>query len=236
MFEKFKTGNPIWVYYVDIDSGANLIVPQLLRGRIGEDYHVDQKKFPNYAYVKTDGDPTGNFDMTQRSIKLFYRKKSWGEVQNIDMYLKLEAPTVIYDTAEGMPVGQPLPQDIIIKAFQRVATKDGQFWYEIGADQWIKYEKMHVVDNPFADEKKIPSRLENQLTVLRLNNVKATIDYIPGKAIDVYDAPYGNRVDKVADGQEVTLTSKLSDDQLTWYAIGDNRYISGNYVKIDEQE
>ncbi|WP_367329537.1 hypothetical protein [Limosilactobacillus sp.] len=45
--------------------------------------------------------------MTQRSIKLFYRKKSWGEVQNIDMYLKLEAPTVIYDTAEGMPIGQP---------------------------------------------------------------------------------------------------------------------------------
>ncbi len=236
MFEKFKTGNPIWVYYVDIDSGANLIVPQLLRGRIGEEYHVDQKKFPNYDYVKAEGDLTGSFDMTQRSVKLYYRKQSWGEVQDIDMYLELEAPTVVYDTVEGMPVGEPLPQDIIIKAFQRVATKDGQFWYEIGADQWIKYEKMHVVDNPFASEKKIPSRLENQLTVFRLNNVKAIIDYIPGKSIDVYDAPYGNRVDKIHDGQEVTLTNKLSDDQLTWYAIGDNRYVSGNYVKIDEQE
>ena len=236
MFEKFKTGNPIWVYYVDIDSGANLIVPQLLRGRIGEEYHVDQKKFPNYDYVKAEGDLTGSFDMTQRSVKLYYRKQSWGEVQDIDMYLELEAPTVVYDTVEGMPVGEPLPQDIIIKAFQRVATKDGQFWYEIGADQWIKYEKMHVVDNPFASEKKIPSRLENQLTVFRLNNVKAIIDYIPGKSIDVYDAPYGNRVDKIDDGQEVTLTNKLSDDQLTWYAIGDNRYVSGNYVKIDEQE
>ena len=236
MFEKFKTGNPIWVYYVDIDSGANLIVPQLLRGRIGEEYHVDQKKFPNYDYVKAEGDLTGSFDMTQRSVKLYYRKQSWGEVQDIDMYLELEAPTVVYDTVEGMPVGEPLPQDIIIKAFQRVATKDGQFWYEIGADQWIKYEKMHVVDNPFASEKKIPSRLENQLTVFRLNNVKAIIDYIPGQSIDVYDAPYGNRVDKIDDGQEVTLTNKLSDDQLTWYAIGDNRYVSGNYVKIDEQE
>ena len=236
MFEKFKTGNPIWVYYVDIDSGANLIVPQLLRGRIGEEYQVDQKKFPNYDYVKAEGELTGTFDMTQRNIKLFYRKKSWGEVQDIDMYLELKAPTVVYDTVEGMLVGQPLPQDITIKAFQRVATKDGQFWYEIGADQWIKYEKMHIVDNPFEGEKKIPSRLENQLTVLRLNNVKATIDYIPGKAIDIYDAPYGNRVDKIDDGQEVTLTNKLSDNQLTWYEIGDKRYVSGNYVKIDEEE
>ena len=32
MIDKFKTGNPIWVYYNDIDSGANLTVPQLLRG------------------------------------------------------------------------------------------------------------------------------------------------------------------------------------------------------------
>lgn len=238
MFEQFKTGNPIWVYYVDIDSGANLIVPQLLRGRIGQAYQVDKKKFPNYNYVEAEGDLTGTFDMTQRNVKLFYRKQSWGEVQNIDMYLALEAPTVVYDTVAGMPVGQPLPQDITIKAFQRVATKDGNFWYEIGADQWIKYEKMHVVDNPFVDQQnQIPSRLENQLTVLRLNNVKATIDYVPGRAVDVYDAPYGNQVDKLADGQEVTLTGKLSDnDQITWYEIGPKRYVSGNYVKIDELE
>ncbi len=235
MFEKFKTGNPIWVYYADIDSGANLIVPQLLRGLIGEEYQVDKKKFPNYNFVKVEGDLTGTFDMTQRNVKLFYRKQSWGEVQDINMFLKLEAPTVIYDTVEGMPVGQPLPQDIIIKAFQRVATKDGQFWYEIGADQWIKYEKMHVVDDPFNNNQDIPSRLENQLTVLRLNNIKATVDYIPGKSVDVYDAPYGNQVNKIDDGQEVTLTKRLSDsDELTWYEIGPKQFISGNYVKIEE--
>ena len=237
MFEQFKTGNPIWVYYVDIDSDANLIVPQLLRGRLGEEYQVDQKKFPNYDFVKSTGKLSGTFDMTQRNVKLFYRKHSWGEVQDIEMYLALDAPTVIYDTVAGMPVGQPLPQGITIKAFQRVATKDGEFWYEIGSDQWIKYKKMHVVDNPFGNKEKIPSRLANQLTVLRLNNVKATIDYIPGKSVDVYDAPYGNPVDKVADGQPVTLIGKMSDnDQLTWYEIGPKKYISGNYVKIEEEE
>ncbi len=237
MFEQFKTGNPIWVYYIDIDSGANLIVPQLMRGLVNEEYQVDKKKFPNYNFVKAEGDLTGTFDMTQRSVKLYYRKQSWGEVEDINMFLALEAPTTVYDAVEGMPVGRPLPQDITLKAFQRVATKDGQFWYEIGADQWIKYEKMHVVEDPFAGKHEIPSRLENQLTVLRLNNVKATIDYIPGKAVDVYDAPYGNQVTKIPDGQEVTITGKLSDnEELTWYEIGPKQYVSGNYVKIEEDE
>ena len=237
MFEQFKTGNPIWVYYIDIDSGANLIVPQLMRGRIGEEYRVDKKQFPNYNYVKATGALTGTFDMTQHNVKLYYRKESWGEVQNMNMFLALEAPTTIYDAVAGMPVGQPLPQDITIKAFQRVATKDGQFWYEIGPDQWIRYEKMHVVDDPFAGKHVIPSRLENQLTVLRLNNIKATIDYIPGKAVDVYDAPYGNQVTKIPDGQEVKLIGKLSDnDQLTWYEIAPKQYVSGNYVKIDDED
>lgn len=237
MFEQFKTGNPIWVYYIDIDSGANLIVPQLMRGLVNEEYQVDKKKFPNYNFVKAEGDLTGSFDMTQRSVKLYYRKQSWGEVEDINMFLALEAPTTVYDAVEGMPVGRPLPQDITLKAFQRVATKDGQFWYEIGADQWIKYEKMHVVEDPFAGKQEIPSRLENQLTVLRLNNVKATIDYIPGKSVDVYDAPYGNQVSKIPDGQEVTITGKLSDnEELTWYEIGPKQYVSGNYVKIAEDE
>ena len=235
MLDKFKTGNPIWVYYTDIDTNENLAVPQLLQGYIGQEYQVEQKEFDNYRFIKSEGDLNGTFDMNPRSIHLYYRKDNWGEVQDIEMYLRLDDNTPVFDSPNGMQVGTPIPEGIVIKAFYRVATKSGEFWYEIGSDQWIKYEKMHVVDNPFEGEKKIPSRLENQLTVLRLNNVKATIDYIPGKSVDVYDAPYGTPVDKVDDGQEVTLTSKLSDDQLTWYEIGDKRYVSGNYVKIDEE-
>lgn len=238
MFEQLKTGNPIWVYYVDIDSGANLIVPQLLRGRIGQEYQVEKKKFPNYRYIKTVGDLSGTFDMTQRSTKLFYRKQNWGEVQNIEMYLALDAPAAVYDTVEGMPVAQPLPQDITVKAFHRVATKDGQFWYEIGPDRWVKYDKMHTVDNPFdPHHEKIPSRLEKQLTTLPLHKVKGRIDYIPGKSVDVYDAPYGNPVSKIEDGQEVVLIGKLSDgEEITWYQLGPDRYVSGNYVKIEDPE
>lgn len=238
MFEQFKTGNPIWVYYIDIDSGANLVVPQLLRGRLGQAYQVAKKEFPHYRYVKTEGQTTGTFDMNQRNVRLFYRKKKWGEVQAIEMFLKLDAKTVIYDTVNGMPVGQPLPPDIIIKAFHRVATKNGEFWYEIGSNQWIKYDQMHVVDDPFTGKnEKIDSRLAKRLTVLPLHDVPASVDYIPGKAVDIYDQPYGNAIDKIEDGKEITLTGKLNDNnEITWYQIGPNRYISGNYVKIASEE
>lgn len=107
MIDKFKTGNPIWVYYNDIDSGANLTVPQLLRGFIGQEYQIEQKQFPNYRYVKTEGETKGTFDMRQRIVHLFYRKQNWGEVQSIEMYLHLDAPTQVFDTAGGMPVGAP---------------------------------------------------------------------------------------------------------------------------------
>ena len=51
MADSFKTGNPIWVYYTDIDTGANLRVPQLLRGFVGTPFHIVELKFPNYRFI-----------------------------------------------------------------------------------------------------------------------------------------------------------------------------------------
>lgn len=78
MIDKFKTGNPIWVYYNDIDSGANLTVPQLLRGFIGQEYQIEQKQFPNYRYVKTEGETKGTFDMRQRIDSPFLSEAELG--------------------------------------------------------------------------------------------------------------------------------------------------------------
>ena len=238
MIDKFKTGNPIWVYYNDIDSGANLTVPQLLRGFIGQEYQIEQKQFPNYRYVKTEGETKGTFDMRQRIVHLFYRKQNWGEVQSIEMYLHLDAPTQVFDTAGGMPVGVPLPADITVKSFHRVATKNGQFWYEIGADQWIKYDQMHVVDNPFnQDIRKEKSKLINNLTVIPLKNVHAKVDYLHNKSINVYDAPYGNKVAEIPNGETITLIGKLNDnDEITWYQVGRKKYITSNYIQIEYPE
>lgn len=74
MADSFKTGNPIWVYYTDIDTGANLRVPQLLRGFVGTPFHIVELKFPNYRFIKADGQLNGSFDMQPHSVHLYYRR------------------------------------------------------------------------------------------------------------------------------------------------------------------
>lgn len=238
MLDKFKTGNPIWVFYTDIDTSENLIVPQLMQGFMGQEYAVDQKQFDGYRFVKSDGDLQGTFDSQQHNVHLYYRKDNWGEVQDIEMYLRLDANTTVFDAPNGMPVGAPIPEGITIKAFHRVATKSGEFWYEIGSDQWIKYDHMEVVENPFkAEDQEFQSKLAQNMSVIPMKPVKATIDYLPHRSIDVYDAPYGEKVNELPNGQIITIYGKMSDNgEITWYKVGDNQFITSNYVKLEEQD
>ena len=232
MEDKFKTGNPIWVYYTNIDTGENLVVPQL-----NEEYSIDQKQFDGYQFVKSEGELTGKFDNKPHSVHLYYRDKNWGEVESIEMYLHLDAPTPVYDMPNGMPVGTPFPEDIVLKAFHRVATKSGEFWYEIGSDQWIKYDQMSVVDNPFkAEDEKFQSKLADNMSVIPIQKTKAVIDYLPNRSIEVYDKPYGEQVGELKDGQEITITGKMSDNgEITWYEVGDQQFITGNYVRLEDE-
>ena len=231
MEDKFKTGNPIWVYYTNIDTGENLVVPQLLRGYLNEEYSIDQKQFDGYQFVKSEGELTGKFDNKPHSVHLYYRDKNWGEVESIEMYLHLDAPTPVYDMPNGMP------EDIVLKAFHRVATKSGEFWYEIGSDQWIKYDQMSVVDNPFkAEDEKFQSKLADNMSVIPIQKTKAVIDYLPNRSIEVYDKPYGEQVGELKDGQEITITGKMSDNgEITWYEVGDQQFITGNYVRLEDE-
>lgn len=238
MDEKFKTGNPIWVYYTNIDTGENLMVPQLLRGFMGDHYSVEKKQFDGYQFLKNEGELQGQFDSHPHSIHLYYRNQNWGEVEAIEMFLHLDDVTRVYDRPNGMQVGTPFPADIILKAFQRVATKTGEFWYEIGSDQWIKYDKMTIVDNPFkAEDEEFQSKLADNMSVIPMKKTKAVIDYLANKSIDVYNRPYGDKVGELADGKEITISGKMSDNgEITWYEIGDKQFITGNYVKLVDQD
>ena len=89
LMKSLKTGRPFWVYYQDIDSGANLAVTQLIRGSENDGYTVVKKEFPQYKLIKTDGQTSGKFDGSQENVHFYYRKKSWCEIEDINMYLYL---------------------------------------------------------------------------------------------------------------------------------------------------
>lgn len=234
----FKTGRPIWVYYLDIDSGSNLQVPQLVRGYEGDDYTIVKREFPQYKLVKTTGETVGNFDGNQQDVHFYYRKKSWGEIEDIDLYLSLAKPTQQFDQVAGMPIDKPLPGNMYVRSFKRVATTTGEFWYEINADRWIKFDvnSMKIThDDPFAKEPPVKDGPAADLRVLPLNKIKATVDYLKGGHLYTYDYPYGESTGTVANGQDLVLVGRLEDENgVTWYQDESRGFINGAYVHLNE--
>ena len=175
--------------------------------------------------------------MQRKDVKFYYRKDNWQEVEAVDTYLQIDQAATVYDNVKGLPIDIPLPAGIVVKAFHRVNTENGDTWYELGADQWVRYQGMRVVTNPYQNDDHQPSTLADQLTILPLKNVQGTVDYLPNREIDVYDAPYGKKVATIPDGKRVSISGKLDDNgEITWYQIGDQRFITGNYVIVDNQE
>ena len=113
----FRTGNPIWVYYTDVDTGINLRVPTLLKGMAGEQYVVHQLDIPRYKFFKATGPLTGTFDDRQKTVHLYYRKQTWHKIKDVNLYLQTMAPTTLFAHAgraifAGLPANrnhQPRP-------------------------------------------------------------------------------------------------------------------------------
>lgn len=241
MVRIIKQGNPIWVYYQDIDSGENVQMPKLLQGYEGQEFNVTAPKFPNYKFVKSEGELTGTFDMQQRSIHLFYRKKSWGEIERIELYIHLSKPTPQYDSVDGMPVDNPLPGDFYVKSFERVATMNGEFWYNVNADRWIKFDvnTMKISENdPYAHQtQEVDNGPASRLTILPLNNVPATVDYTAGGHLFTYKRPYGEANGTVENGHKLTLVGRLNDNNgVIWYQDKDLGFINGAYVRLNQAD
>jgi hypothetical protein len=224
-------GMPVWAYYINIDDQSNIVAPQLLKGLYGQHYVVDKTELDNFRFIKAEGDLTGTFEDQPGSVQLFYRKANWAEMEDVDMYLHLKDNTVIYDGIEGLKTPSSLPEGMTIRAFKRVATTNGEFWYEISPDQWVLYKDMEITKNPFEHIELSPSG--QQLKFDPVGEVPAQIDYIPGKKIQVYEKPYGKITNELEDGTEVTvIATSTGDDGVTWYKIKGDEFINGTYVKL----
>lgn len=234
-----KLGNPIWVYYEDIDSGSNVQLPKLIQGVEGKEFHIKAPKFDQFKLIKSSGELDGTFDKQQRSVHFYYRKKNWGEIQKVELFLYLKTATPQYDRVDGMVMDHPLPADFYVKTFERVATMNGEFWYQVNPDRWVKFDvnNMKVLkDDPYAKEQPAKGGPASELTILPLNHVKATVDYLRGGHLYTYDRPYGEATQTVANGQELTLVGRLNDrNGVTWYQTENRGFINAAYVRLDDE-
>lgn len=238
MTKIFHTGNPIWVYYTDIDSGNNLQVPRLLRGETGATFTVEPPAIPRYKFFKATGPLSGTFSDRQQTIHLYYRQANWHKTKTVTRFLKTRQPVAVYDGVAGMAVDQ-IPAGLVIRASQLVETADHQVWYQVNADQWIPATKDTVTvleQDPYQDQPvTVHPKWEADMTVLKLNHQLATVDYVPVDQLDVYDQVYGQPVATVTDGQALTLISQVDDaNGVRWYETADHYFINGAYVHREE--
>lgn len=234
MNRSFKTGTPIWVYYMDIDSHENLKVPQLLQGFIGNEYNVAKLEIPGYRFIQHDGQLTGSFDLKPHTIKLMYRHQNWETVEEISVFLRIKQPTPVYDMVEGMQVASPIAPGIVIKSFQRVTTFDHQVWYEVAADQWAKFNdaQMELVDQPFPELDRQPELTTTNLAETKIS-ATGTVNYVAGGSLPIYDSPYGKVVDHAADGVSFTIDAELDDDNgVKWYHVARRGYVNATYIDL----
>ena len=107
---------------------------------MGDSFSVDPQTLPGYRFVSSEGTLKGTFDeTTMHTATFYYRRDDIAETEQLtDKYLHLLAdvqPVAAIEIAE--PTGQKLWADSYVKVAQRVATREGKFWYQLSDSRWV---------------------------------------------------------------------------------------------------
>lgn len=145
-------GMPVWVYSKDADSKASIAPSRLVEGTVGEHFSLDPADVAGYRFVSSEGTLTGTFDeKTMHTVTFYYRRADIAETEKIHgKYLRMLASVQPVDEIESTtPLGQKLWADSYMKVVERVATRDGKFWYQLADSRWVAYDMqtMKLTDN-----------------------------------------------------------------------------------------
>lgn len=233
-------GTPIWVYAKDINTKLSIAPHRIVEGAVGDAFTIKPEEVTGYRFVNAEGTPTGIFSMEDRTVTFYYRRNSFMETEVLDdKYLRLfhEVPTYT-DLKKSAPAA-PLWKGTVVKVVERVATADGEFWYQIADTRWVPFnlETMQLVNKPESTTAPdMTQRPTNQLDLLDRVTITqhAVVDYVPTKAVTVYDVPYGQAVGQAVHGLRVEVDEMTRDTGgIEWYHIVDLGWVSKIYLKLD---
>jgi len=233
-------GTPIWVYAKDMNSKLSIAPHRIIEGAIGDAYTIEPAEIEGYRFVEGDGTPTGIFSMEGRTITFYYRQNSHMETETLDdKYLSLFREVPTYTDINKTEVAAPLWKGTVVKVVERVATADGEFWYQVADSRWVPFdlETMQLGSRPESTTTPdVTQRHNTQLEHLELRKVfmHGTVDYVSTKDIAVYDAPYGREVGRAVHRLRVDIDEIAREKSgIEWYHIVDMGWIAKIYLKLD---
>ncbi|GKT04283.1 MucBP domain-containing protein [Furfurilactobacillus sp. WILCCON 0119] len=235
MNEQVVEGIPVWVYYTDVDSGDTLLDPKLVRGNIGDHYTIDIPEFANYRLFRHSGDLDGVFSTDQQEVRLFFRTADWAEVEKVHMYATIQEDLPTYDQPDGELQALEMPIGSVWRVFSRIATDNGEFWYNMGINQWVMYKP-----NAFTLSSKSAQTVAREEAPLPEHDwdvqpiaARGAIDFVDGQSVSYYSEPYGRPAGTVPNRSAVIIEGEISDPSgVVWFQLQGLGFINSMYVKL----
>ncbi|WP_057746253.1 MucBP domain-containing protein [Liquorilactobacillus capillatus] len=226
-----KDAGVIWILCRDIDTQYFLTDPQLVKGKVREPYQLFSPTLAGYNLLRVKGTLRGDFSYDQSFVTFYYRRSTWKDLKKTESYLKIVAPITSYDQPEGVPLNISFALNTVWRTFTSLTLENGDLWYCLGGALWIKFDRQKVIYSNKRSETLLPEKTR-QLDRHFKKPRKAVIDFIPGKCVNVYDAPFGQKVELIKDKTQVTVTAHATIDDLIWYKLSQNVWLPRQYLKF----
>ncbi|MBM7616837.1 hypothetical protein JOC36_000370 [Weissella uvarum] len=231
-------GMPVWVYAKNIDDNRPVAPSRLINGGVGESYAVEPADLPGYQYVKSEGATSGVLDAQTHVVTFYYRPDSYLEAQNLeDKYLHIKTAVPVYDDFSTEPTTVKLWPGMVVKVVKRVATKDGTFWYQMADSRWVRFDMHEMALTNDDGQAKDPNGGWQMQRVWEPVSWQAqgTIDFVPGRTLNVYDQPYGQVIGTIENQVPVQITEQVTDDaDNIWYHLDQMGWVASIYVHIGQ--
>lgn len=224
-----KNGLPVMIYCLDTDTGQILRSVQILTGKLGHQYRLTAPEIKGFRVISSTGATYGQFDRQTHGVIFAYRRKNWETVQPVEYFVKLKNAHEVFNNPQGQTLKTGLPANIIIKVFARIDLADKSSWLNIGGFEWIRNTHLEPSNPPL-------HHLIEQITKTSRNPARlaGTINFVPHKAIAIFNKPYGKKTGALMHGSRVSITATIVDDQnLIWYELADAGVVPKAYVTVD---
>lgn len=227
-----KKAAPVWLLAKDLDDHSLLTKPEFIHGELNEPYSLVAPSFINYQLQQARGPVTGRFLERQQIVTYLYRQKLWREVDESLRLLQVTDFTACVSAPHGQTLHLTLAKNTLWQVFKSVTTTDDNVWYCLGGNTWVKQsDQTKLLDRQkYLTQAKSASQVPESYAVTL--HAKATIDFIPGKKVALYDLPCGKKQDTLADGTAVKLTAQKNLSGMQWYCVADHGWILAEYLNF----
>ncbi|MCF6514829.1 hypothetical protein GSH19_01360 [Lactobacillus sp. S2-2] len=228
-----KMGQPVIFYYFDYDNYKMIKKPDFKYDVIESNYSSKPPQIDQYKIYLTSGNQNGIISNKVQTINYYYRLKNWQIVQKINYFVKLKNNVFPSIIPEGKILKDKLPINSIWKAFITVKTEK-DIWFNLGGNQWIKAIDLTIVTNN--SNIYLPNdsyKISNSQKIHK----KGIVNFIPNKSIQVFDKPYGKKINNFCHNEIITIDEIIKDENnLIWYHIPNNGYVIKNYINIIKKD